>query len=277
MEKSFQEETISGSKAVWLWAILGSLAIHCFLMAVALSWKVPLPPKAKRVVPVEPITLTKVRPGPYGGGGGSPAPATQTLPPSPQPVQPTKPKVSPRAKSKPVVKKPVKKPESIELPEQLPPPPALSIPKPALSVKSPAPGGATAGLGRPGGSGTGGSGSGRGGGSGSGSGIGRGPGSGAGSLLQGYLREIRRLLERHKEYPPVAQRMNMQGISVLRFTIAGDGRIKSTHLSRSSGNKLLDKAAQETVSKVGRFPPLPAALGREKLTVEIPLAFRLTD
>jgi periplasmic protein TonB len=108
-------------------------------------------------------------------------------------------------------------------------------------------------------------------------GPGQGTGTGTGSLLQGYLREVRRLLERQKEYPRMAQRLNMQGVAVLRFTIGADGGIRGAGLARSSGHGVLDAAAQETVSKVGRFPPLPAALGREKLTIEIPLAFRLTN
>lgn len=75
----------------------------------------------------------------------------------------------------------------------------------------------------------------------------------------------------------MAQRLNIQGVVLLQFTITADGSIQSTRLRRSSGHGLLDEAAQETVRKVGRFPPLPSALGREKLAVEIPLAFRLKD
>jgi periplasmic protein TonB len=85
------------------------------------------------------------------------------------------------------------------------------------------------------------------------------------------------LLERQKQYPHMAQRLNIQGMAVLQFTIAADGRIEANNLCKSSGNDLLDKAAQETVRKVGRFPPLPTGLGKARLTVEIPLAFRLKN
>jgi protein TonB len=285
MDGVYRDEAASGSRAVWLWALVGSLAVHFALMAAALSWKMPLPPQARKVVPVEAITLTKFCPGPAVGGGGQPAPAAQTLPPSPQPVQPAKPK--PKAKPKPVVRKPVQKPEHVEMPDIPPPlpPAALSIPKPAPKPASPyrsaTSGSTTANVGRSAssGSGSGGSGcgQGRGNGSGSGSGPGRGPGSGSGSLLQGYLREVRRLLEHQKTYPVMAQRLNIQGVAVLQFTIAADGRLVATSLCQSSGNGILDKAAQETVRKVGRFPPLPAALGRQRLTVEIPLAFRFRN
>lgn len=274
MPKISSEKSASGSKPIWLWALLVSLTVHFSLMAIAVSWQTPLPPKPKRVVPVEPISLTQVRPGSSGGGGGMPAPAVQSSVPRPRPSSPpvAPPKPKPRAKITKRVEKPAKT-------ETFEPPPSLAIPRPAALGTLPDTGRTTASLGQPTGSsrGPGGTGGGPGGGSGSGTGIGQGPGSGAGSLLQGYLREVRRLLERQKEYPLMAQRLNIQGVVLLQFTITADGSIQSTRLRRSSGHGLLDEAAQETVRKVGRFPPLPIALGREKLAVEIPLAFRLKD
>ncbi|MFZ2087487.1 MAG: energy transducer TonB [Desulfobaccales bacterium] len=289
MGEVFRGEGGGSPKVIWLWALLGSLVIHFILMAAAFSWKAPLPPKTVKVVPVEPITLTKIRPGPSGGGGGEPAPA-----PVAQPAHPPKPAAPPKViakpKPKPIVPRPEKKPEPLEMAEPpVPPPPALTLPKPAPkpapparpieSARPAASASGAVGLGCTSstGTGSGGSGGGSGRGTGSGSGVGQGPGAGAGSLLQGYLREVRRLLERHKEYPSMAQRQDMQGMAVLQFTIAADGRIEATSLCRSSGHGLLDKAAQETVRRVGRFPPLPASLGRERLTVEIPLSFRLTE
>jgi protein TonB len=281
MGRMFREELAAGSKAVWLWAVVGSLAIHFSLMAVALAWKGHLPSKPKRVVPVEAITLTQALPGPIGGGGGLPTPTASTSPkpqPAPPPVIKPKPKPKPRrvAKPKPKVMKAVKKQEKVEAPE---PPPSLALPRPASPSTASASGRTTASLGRATGSvrGRGGTGSGSGGGSGPGSGVGQGPGPGAGSLLQGYLLQVRRLLERQKKYPRMAQRMNMQGVVLLQFTIAADGGIQGTHLCRTSGHDLLDEAAQETVRRVGKFPPLPKALGRQKLAVQIPLAFRLTN
>jgi protein TonB len=290
MNGVYRNDLASGSKALWLWALVGSLAVHFALMAAALSWKTEVRAKGRKVVPVEAVILTKVCPGPFGGHGGQPAPATQALPPASQPVQAAKPK--PKPKPKPVVRKPVKKPEYREEIPDIPPPPthpALSIPKPvpkpvpkpAYATSSLPSGSTTASTGgycRTGsgsGSGSGGSGSGRG--SGSGAGPGRGAGSGSGSLLQGYLRQIRSLLEHQKTYPVIAQRLNIQGVAVLQFTIAADGRLTGTSLCKSSGNDILDKAARETVRKVGRFPPLPAGLGRQQLTVEIPLAYRLRN
>lgn len=121
-----------------------------------------------------------------------------------------------------------------------------------------------------------GGGGGRGTGSGGGVGQGQGPGSGAGSALQGYLKEVRRLLEKHKDYPHMARRRQLQGIVVMVFTISSGGQIESYRVGRASGHDLLDEAAKETIRRVGHFPPFPADLNRQKLTIEIPLAFRLS-
>jgi TonB family protein len=51
----------------------------------------------------------------------------------------------------------------------------------------------------------------------------------------------------------------------------------AARVGRSSGQDLLDEAAQNTIRRVGQFPPLPAELNRRQLTVEVPLAFRLSN
>ncbi|MCK9376602.1 MAG: energy transducer TonB [Syntrophobacterales bacterium] len=75
----------------------------------------------------------------------------------------------------------------------------------------------------------------------------------------------------------MARRRQLQGVVVVRFTIAAGGQIDASRISRSSGHDLLDEAAKETLRRVGRFPPLPPELNRQKLTIEIPLAFRLNN
>jgi TonB family protein len=95
--------------------------------------------------------------------------------------------------------------------------------------------------------------------------------------LKNYLAEVRRLLERHKNYPWMARRQHREGVVVLKFTISRDGGIADHAVASSSGHDILDGAAQETLRKVGRFPPLPAILGRSQLTIQVPLTFRLAE
>ncbi len=73
----------------------------------------------------------------------------------------------------------------------------------------------------------------------------------------------------------MARRRHEEGVVILRFVINADGGVSSVNISRSSGHLILDEAAQETVQRVRRFPPLPGELQRSHLQIEVPLAFRL--
>lgn len=272
MKSIFQDQTANS----WGLAALISLTIHALLLGAILMLPAVQTPK-KKVVQVEAITLAAITPKPEGGGGGQtgPPPPSQELP-KPPPPKPPPPK--PVAKPKP---KPVVKPQ----PEADPIPARLALPRPA-PVVAPSPsrptysttGSSASTYGRGSGSGVGtgtGSGYGSGSGTGSGSGSGTGTGAGAGTALQGYLAKIRSLLEKNKIYPQQARSRNEQGTVVIRFTISADGGIAGISLTRSSGSSILDQAAQETVNKVGRFPPIPAEVQKNSLTVQVPLAYRL--
>ncbi len=267
-------------RGAFLWGALGSLLVHGLIVATVVAVFHQIPPKPKVVVPVEAITLVPFKPGPAGGGGGRPSPVTRPDAVAPKPSQPPAP-------HKPPAKPP--KPPKIKL---APPPPLepsvapvilAPAPPPAITRAKPSDTAITSsrasGPGVPGGlsgTGAGGQGGGRGTGAGGGIGQGQGPGSGAGSALQGYLKVVRQLLEKQKDYPLMARRRQLQGVVVMVFTIGSGGQIESSRISRSSGQDLLDEAAKETIRKVGHFPPFPADLNRQKLTIEIPLAFRLS-
>jgi len=95
--------------------------------------------------------------------------------------------------------------------------------------------------------------------------------------LQSYLAQVRGLLEKQKTYPWMARRQHREGVVVIKFTIGQAGEIAGHTIARSSGHEVLDGAAAEALQKVGRFPPLPAALGRSQLNIQVPLAYRLSE
>jgi TonB family protein len=53
--------------------------------------------------------------------------------------------------------------------------------------------------------------------------------------------------------PPV----NMQGETLIRFSILPDGKINAMHLDGSSQHTNIDRAAWGAITAVGQFPPLP--------------------
>ncbi|MEO9875252.1 MAG: TonB family protein [Anderseniella sp.] len=65
------------------------------------------------------------------------------------------------------------------------------------------------------------------------------------------------------------------GVSVVSFSIAGSGNVVAVRLKRSSGNSTLDKAAVRMVRRAAPFGPLPPDVGRRKLSLSVPIRFRL--
>jgi protein TonB len=259
------------------WGWLASVLVHALIVAAVLISFHEKPSKPRVVVPVETVTLVPYKPGPKGGGG-RPGPITRPEPAPPKPAPaPTPPKPRAKPEPRPQPKRVPPLPEPTKTPVIPMPTPRASVtkapPAPASTVTSQAR--SSQGSAGVSGTGQGGQGGGQGTGSGGGTGSGQGRGSGSGSALQGYLREVRRLLEKHKDYPWMARRRNIQGVVVMVFTITSGGQIESYRISRSSGQDLLDEASRETIRRVGKFPPFPNELNRQNLTIEIPLAFRL--
>lgn len=63
------------------------------------------------------------------------------------------------------------------------------------------------------------------------------------------------------------------GVVVVEVVIRKDGTVKSARVAQSSGDPNLD-AASLSAARGAPYPPLPAAVGRETLTVHIPLRAR---
>jgi TonB family protein len=80
---------------------------------------------------------------------------------------------------------------------------------------------------------------------------------------------IRGAIQRALIYPATARRRGIEGTVVAEFRINGEGLPEGLRISKSSGHRLLDKAARETIL---RAAPLPQVKGK----IEIPITFRLT-
>lgn len=76
-----------------------------------------------------------------------------------------------------------------------------------------------------------------------------------------YEQALLAWFDRHKTYPPTAQRRGIEGRVGVSVTIATDGSVTAFHLTSSSGSSLLDDAAQRMVVDASPVPPVPPALG----------------
>lgn len=90
-----------------------------------------------------------------------------------------------------------------------------------------------------------------------------------------YTARVRELIDRQKEYPLMARRSGVEGTVYIKFVLARDGSLKQAEVSRSSGKRILDKAAINAVSAVKRFPAVPAAMEGADLNFELPLTYKI--
>ncbi len=62
---------------------------------------------------------------------------------------------------------------------------------------------------------------------------------------------------------------NMQGETLIRFSILPDGKISAMHLDGSSQHSNIDRAAWGALTAVGQFPPLPTEFKGSHLELRI--------
>lgn len=91
----------------------------------------------------------------------------------------------------------------------------------------------------------------------------------------GWLSEaILRRVEELKRYPASARVDRAEGKVVVKAAINEDGSISEVEVFQSSGHPGLDKAAVETMRQAAPFH-LPRPLGQARMTIKIPMSYRL--
>ena len=91
----------------------------------------------------------------------------------------------------------------------------------------------------------------------------------------GWLSEaILRRVEELKRYPASARVDRAEGKVVVKAVINEDGSIGEVEVFQSSGHPGLDKAAMETLRQAAPFH-LPRPLGQPRMTIKIPMSYRL--
>ena len=94
-------------------------------------------------------------------------------------------------------------------------------------------------------------------------------------LDYGWLSEtILRRVEELKRYPASARIDRAEGKVVVKAVIAEDGNIGDVEVFQSSGHPGLDKAAIETLLQAAPVH-LPRPLGQPRMTIKIPMSYRL--
>jgi TonB family protein len=89
--------------------------------------------------------------------------------------------------------------------------------------------------------------------------------------------EIHSLLAARFIYPPLALRLGYQGQVLVAVLIEANGKIASVTLARSSGFRILDLAAVESVLAIHRAPQLQQWLRGRSISINVPVDYRLIE
>lgn len=77
-----------------------------------------------------------------------------------------------------------------------------------------------------------------------------------------YAKHVSSLILKAAHYPKDALATRPEGVAVVQFSVAADGRIASRRIRKSSGHAVLDQAALATIDRIGRLPPPPPGMDR---------------
>lgn len=93
-----------------------------------------------------------------------------------------------------------------------------------------------------------------------------------------YSRIVSGLIAAHRQYPGIARIRGWQGTTLLEISVDQGGHIIATRVAKSSGHDVLDRQAQEMVSKADPLPlpPLPTAIREQVVMLQLPVLFTLT-
>lgn len=82
-------------------------------------------------------------------------------------------------------------------------------------------------------------------------------------------------IEKHKNYPRIAQMRGWQGDVLVELLLDGSGKLKSKKVIQSSGYEALDKQALEMAEQAAPFPAPPEALRSSTFSIKVPIPFKL--
>jgi len=235
-------------------SLLASAGIHALAIALALRAGGPFSfpdglPRA-RLIHVSLVSLP--------GGGGGAAGASEPAAPAPAvaPPPPPEPAVRARAERPKPPPPPARKAKARSRPTPTPAPAAVAA-SPVAEAIAPAAGGSDASAGGA-----------RSGAPGGGDGTG---GDGSGGARPAYGTNPK------PPYPLAARRLGQEGRVWLAVVVRPDGRPATVTITQSSGHRLLDETAADTVRSRWRFLPARRDGVPVESTVTFPIRFRLEE
>lgn len=90
-----------------------------------------------------------------------------------------------------------------------------------------------------------------------------------------YQDMVKQSIESCRRYPMGAMRREVEGTVDLKFVILNNGESKDIKIIHSSGYKILDKEALDTIRRANPFLPLPEQIPHDVVTIYVSIVFSL--
>lgn len=92
-------------------------------------------------------------------------------------------------------------------------------------------------------------------------------------LKESFIAGLYAQLNALKKYPKMAKRRKLEGVAHIKFTLAKNGNITNVFLDKSSGHKLLDKAALKILNAISTYKAIPDEVSLKALHLKIPIKY----
>ena len=96
-------------------------------------------------------------------------------------------------------------------------------------------------------------------------------------LVAEYLREIINIIQRNKKYPSLARKKGEKGRVGIVFTLSHDGKVMDVKVVSPSRYSELNKAAEKLISGLSPFPPFPAGMDENTITLKMEVIYELEE
>jgi len=90
-----------------------------------------------------------------------------------------------------------------------------------------------------------------------------------------YLVQVRKRIEKNWSYPDSPIARQMEGTTIVLFSITTDGTVSNATVTSSSGSNMLDQGSLAAIHSATPFDPLPASYGLNKLNIYASFTYRL--
>jgi len=90
-----------------------------------------------------------------------------------------------------------------------------------------------------------------------------------------YQDMVKQRIEQVRRYPSWAKRQEIEGVAYLNFIISPNGFCRDIRTIHSSGSRVLDEEAIQTVKRANPFPPIPQQLNQGFVSMEVAIVFKM--